>query len=426
MKTPKNTIFKDIETMKNIILYYAERYTRRCYKKMKKRLGVMVLSFAIFTGLCLSCSAESSKGKKKIKEKSAIELAKQMGAGWILGNTLDATGNGDSVNSEISWGQPKTTKAMIDGIAAAGYKTIRIPVSWANHMDDYTYEISPDWMKRVKQIVDWAIEDGLYVIINSHHDCWTSPDPMDDCSGYYPNSTNYEESSYFLTEVWTQVGNVFNDEYDEHLIFETMNEPRLRGTSNEWYFDPNKKLCRDAAETLNKLNQDALDAIRATGGNNKKRFVGIPPLQASPDSALAVAFKMPKDIEEGRLFLSVHSYSPYRFAMESPGVTKYTPEMKAENEYMFRTLHKRFIEKGYGVYIGEYGAVNKNNLEDRLAWFTDYITDAKKYGIPCILWDNGYWEVKGTDYNEHFGFYDRKNQKWFFPEIQEAIIKAAE
>ncbi len=388
---------------------------------MKKKLGAMILSLSMIA--CLF--AGESKTKKPFKATSAIETAKLMGAGWCLGNTLEATGNGDSLNSEISWGQPKTTKAMIDGIAAAGYKTIRIPVSWANHMDDAYYEISDAWMKRVKQVVDWAIEDGLYVIINSHHDCWSSPDAMDACSGYYPNSTNYEESSYFLTEVWTQVGTVFNDEYDEHLIFETMNEPRLRGTSNEWWFNPSSKLCQDAAETLNKLNQDALDAIRATGGNNAKRFVGIPPLQASPDSALNPAFKMPKDKEEGRLFLSVHSYSPYKFAMESPGTTKYTTAMKNENANTFRRLNEKFIAKGYGVYLGEYGAVNKNNLEDRVAWFKDYITDAKKFGIPCILWDNGNWQVKGTDYNEHFGFYDRKNQKWFFPEIQKAIIDSA-
>ena len=362
--------------------------------------------------------------KKAFNATSAIETAKEMKTGWNLGNTLDATGT-KRINSETSWGQPKTTKEMIQGLAKSGIKTIRIPVSWHNHLIDSNYTIDPKWMARVKEITDWAIEEDMYVILNSHHDNNNSPAKMKAGNGYYPNTTNYEESKRFLENVWSQICLAFNNGYDEHLIFETMNEPRLVGTSHEWWFDKNASECQDAAETLNKLNQDVVNTIRSSGGNNEKRFIACPGLQASPDSALADAFVMPTDIESGRLMVSVHMYSPYKFAMESPGATKYTPQMSRENAMTFKRLADKFLANGYAVYIGEYGATNKNNLEDRVAWFHDFIKFTKAHGIPCLLWDNQVWEVKGKDYNEHFGYYNRSEQKWFFPEILDAIVEEA-
>lgn len=368
--------------------------------------------------------AVKDSGSKALGNTSAADLAVNMKNGWNLGNTFDATGS-KSMSSETSWGQPKTTKAMIDGLAASGIKTLRLPVSWSNHLIDKNYTIDPMWMNRVKEVVDWAVDDGMYVILNSHHDCWDKPALMPRASGYYPNTTNYYESARYLKNIWTQIGTAFNNGYDEHLVFETMNEPRLRGTSHEWWFDNNALECRDGADILNKLNQLALDTIRSTGGNNSKRVVSVPGLQASPDSAFAVAFQMPKDGDNGntRLMLSVHMYSPYNFAMESPGLTSYNDSMGQELARTFKKLHDNFITKGYGVYIGEYGATNKNNLEDRVNWFHAFLKFSRQFGMPCILWDNGVWEVKGNDYNEHYGYYNRNEQKWYFPEITKAIIE---
>ena len=404
-----------------------------------KKTNLMI--FALFLALMTACSAEpklkapetvfdkdnaiKDSGSKAFNSDSAIETVKAMKTGWNLGNTLDATGT-KRVTSETSWGQPKTTKAMIDGLAASGIKSIRIPVSWHNHIIDKNYTVDTKWMLRVKEIVDWAISDDMYVILNLHHDNGSSPAALKACEGFYPNSANYEESKRYLENVWTQICLAFNNGYDEHLVFETMNELRLVGTGHEWWFDPNAEECRDAAESLNKLNQVALNAIRASGGNNEKRFVACPGLQASPDSALAAAFKMPEDIESGRLIVSAHMYSPYRFAMESPGATKYTAGFRTENVNMFKRLNDTFIASGYAVYIGEYGATNKNNLDDRVAWFHDFIKYTRNYGISCFLWDNGVWKVSGNDYNEHYGFYDRNNQKWFFPEILDAIVEEAD
>jgi len=381
-------------------------------------VNVFAVEVEKFPTYFVEAAVLQDKGNKEFKGINAMETVKDMTVGWNLGNTLDAP-------TETGWGQPMTTKAMIDGLAASGIKTIRIPVSYSRHIDMNDYTIKGDWMARVKEIVDWAIEDGMYVIINSHHDCYASPKQMPKGRGYYPNSVNYEESATYLTNIWTQVCMTFNNGYDEHLIFETMNEPRLRGTGNEWWYDARNATCRDAAETLNKLNQVCVNTIRASGGNNQKRFIMCPGLQASPDSALASAFVMPDDDEPGKLILSVHMYSPYKFAMESPGETKFTAGHKGELGMMFNKLNNTFIKKGYPVVIGEMGATNKNNLEDRVAWTEYFITKSREFGMTSCLWDNGTWKVNGTDYNEHYGFYDRRQCKWFFPEITEAMVKTA-
>lgn len=362
-------------------------------------------------------------GSKPFNERKAIELVRDMKTGWNLGNTFDATAGGNSLSSEMSWGQPKTTKAMIDGLAASGIKTIRIPVSWSRHITDASYSISPAWMNRVKEVVDWAIEDGMYVVLNIHHDNYEKNAKMPKSAGFYPTDENYEESAKFVCNTWAQISLAFNNGYDEHLIFEVLNEPRLCGTSEEWYYNATSPKSISAMNNLNKLTQNILDVIRASGGNNKKRLVAIPSLQASPDSALASTFKMPQDYDgsKDRLIVSVHMYTPYNFAMESPGIKNYSESVKKEFTSMFKKLNDHFIANGYAVYIGEYGATNKNNLEDRVAWFHDFIKESRAYGMPCFLWDNGVWKVENEKYDEHYGYYNRNSQNWYFPEIIDAI-----
>ena len=371
--------------------------------------------------------AVKDEGQKEFSSITGFELTKDMRTGWNLGNTFDATGT-SGIGSEMSWGQPHTEKEMIDGLAKSGIKTIRIPVTWHNHISNKeTYTINTDWMKRVKTVVDWAIENDMYVIINIHHDDYDKETKMPKCSGIYPNSTNLVESQRYLYNIWGQIATAFNNGYDEHLIFETMNEPRPKGTPDEWWFSGSSRSI-DAARSLNQMNQTALDAIRATGGNNAKRFVMCPALAASEHAAASSLFKMPTDVERGRLILSIHAYSPYSFAMESPGARQFTAAHKTELVNLFNSLRDKFINNKYPVVIGEYGATNKNNLEDRIAWFDFYLRTAKDYGIPCCLWDNGVWEVpKGSsDYSEHYGYYNRKAQTWYFPEITKTIIEATE
>ena len=362
-------------------------------------------------------------GSKSFKNITAIELVRDMKTGWNLGNTLDATGGGKGLASEVSWGQPYTTKAMIDGLAASGIKTIRIPVSWSRHIVDNNYTIAPAWMNRVKEIVDWAIEDDMYVVLNIHHDNYEKNAKMPRNAGFYPTDENYEESARFVCNTWAQIALAFNNGYDEHLVFEVLNEPRLCGTSEEWYYNAVSPKSIKAMKNLNKLTQNILDVIRASGGNNKKRMVAIPSLQASPESALASTFKMPQDYDgsKDRLIVSVHMYTPYNFAMESPGIKDYSAKVENEFTSMFKKLNDHFIANGYAVYIGEYGATNKNNLDDRVKWFHAFIKNSRVYGMPCFLWDNAVWKIEDNKYDEHYGFYNRYNQTWYFPEIIEAI-----
>lgn len=368
-------------------------------------------------------AALKDAGSAAYEVRPQSEMLRDMGEGWNLGNTFDALGDG--LSSEVCWGQPMTTREMIDGIAKSGIKTIRIPVSWARHARKSDCTIDAKWMARVKEVVDWAIDDGLFVIINAHHDNAERPGAMRKGDGYYPNSANVDESMRFLLNVWTQIALAFNNGYGERLIFETMNEPRPRGTEIEWWNQPGDSRYKPCADALNKMNQTAVDAIRATGGNNSVRLVMCPALRASTESALTDAFRLPRDSAQGRLALSVHAYSPNNFAMASPGDRKFTAAHRAELESTFSRLNEKFVENGVGVIVGEYGATNKDNLDDRVAWFKAYMEITRQYNMPCCLWDNGAWQVTGSGsdrYSEKFGYYSRTKQEWFFPEILDAIV----
>ena len=358
------------------------------------------------------CIKDENEEIKPFSEKCAVQIASKMNPGWNLGNTLEADAS-TSVLSETSWGQPLTTQKMIEGLAKSGIRTIRIPITWSNHIIDKNYTIDPQWMTRVKQIVDWAIDAGLYVIINTHHDNADRARSIPYASGYYPNSKNYDESARFLKNVWAQISLAFNNSYDEHLIFETMNEPRLKGTVYEWKFNEKAPVCIDSAKILNKLNQLILDTIRSSGGNNQKRLVSVPALQADSEIACTPLFKLPSDSSPNRLILSVHLYTPYSFASDPQGTATYIPEMSAQNATTFATLNEKFIKTGCAVIVSEYGAINKNNLSHRIAWFQDFQTQAAQYKIPCCLWDNANPAT--------FGYYNRLSQTWYTPEILKVL-----
>lgn len=390
-----------------------------------------LISILLLTTLLSSVFAED---KKSTETYDATQIVTMMKFGWNLGNTLDALGGSwkKGLNTQTAWGQPLTTKEMIDGLAKSGVKTIRIPVSWSEHVIDKYYTIDPKWMARVKEIVTWAYENDMFIILNSHHDNFDQNKKIPAGKGvYYPSEENYEESKKFLTCLWKQISSHFID-FDYHLIFETLNEPRPRGTSNEWWYDQNSPVCKKYMGTLNKLNQDIVNTIRASGGNNTHRVIMVPSLAASPDAALSKDFRIPTDTVENRLAISVHMYTPYNFAMASPGDIKFTEAHQKELSTIFRKLYNKFVSAGTPVVIGEMGATNKNNLQDRINWFNFFITEARKNSIyTCCLWDNGVWEINEKDpkdkiYSEHYGYYNRTKQTWYFPELIKTAIKAME
>ena len=340
---------------------------------------------------------------------SAVEMAAVMKLGWNLGNTLDAIG-GEGLDTETSWGQPFVTKDQIEFIKKSGFTTIRIPVSWSNHVDADN-RIDPEWMSRVKEIVDYAHDSGLYIIINSHHDC----------DSYYPTEEKFEKSSKYLKDIWTQIADTFAD-YDKSLIFESMNEPRLKDTSIEWWFQSSDKTGTAAIETIVKLNQVFVDTVRENGkGNNGTRFLMVPSYAASTDFALHDSFVMPNDKVDGKLIVSIHAYTPYDFAMNKKGYKDWDGSKKNELGFMKR-LDKKFTQNGYGVVIGEFGATNKGNIDSRVAWAKDYTSLAASLGIPCILWDNGGILVG----EENFGMVNRRELSVYFPELLDALLSGYE
>ena len=352
-----------------------------------------------------SDKSKATEDTVKDTASDAVERAAEMKLGWNLGNTLDAT-SGEGLDSETSWGQPAVTKELIAYIKESGFSTIRIPVSWSNHVDENN-RIDPEWMKRVKEVVDYAHGCGLYIIINSHHDC----------DRYYPTEERFKESSEFLKDIWTQIADTFAD-YDDTLIFESMNEPRLKGTGKEWWFQSSDKQGTAAIETIVKLNQVFVDTVRSSGkGNNGTRFLMVPSYAASADFALHDSFVMPEDTVDGRLIASIHAYTPYDFTMNSRGYKEWDGSKKKELNFM-KKLDKKFTQNGYGVVIGEFGATNKDNMDDRVAWAKDYSELAASLGISCILWDNGGTQVG----EENFGMINRNRLKVYYPELLDALF----
>ena len=288
---------------------------------------------------------------------------------------------------------------------------------------DFDYDIDSKWMNRVKQIVDWAYEEDMYVIMNIHHDNCTK-DNFKNAIGFYPSEECKDESIKYITRVWEQVSETFKD-YDEKLVFEILNEPRLQGDEHEWNYNSSCSTCKEAMNSLNEFNQNALDTIRASGGNNANRLVMVPSIAASPDAAFNSDFKLPIDSAENALALSVHMYTPYPFAMGVPGGETFTSGDKGTLDYYFNKLNDKFVSKGIPVVIGEMGATNKDNLKDREAWFDYFNNGARKYGMTACVWDNGSWDVSDGKYKEKYGYYNRIKQEWYFPTLMEKAIAAS-
>ena len=371
-----------------------------------------------------SCTSTSSSSSSSAAPESGNALVSAMKIGWNLGNTLDAFDDGKNlgVNSELCWGQPLTTQDMFQNLAASGIKTVRIPITWHNHIVGDGYTIDEAWLARCKQIVDWALEAGLYVIINVHHDTAETASVRYG-QGYYPAEQSKEESLAFLKGVWKQIAATFNNGYDNHLLFEVFNEPRLRGHEREWWYDENNADCVAAADIVREYEEACISTIRKSGGKNASRFILVPAYVASPDAALNDAFKMPADSAKNRLILSVHMYTPWSFAGEDPGERLFSKEARKNISDTFDRLYEKFVKKGTAVIVTECGATNKDNPSHREAWFRHFFESAKKNGISAIMWDNGSYMVEETgNYSEHFGYYRRTQGTWYFPALLQAAL----
>lgn len=325
---------------------------------------------------------------------SAKDLVAQMKVGWDLGNTMDATG-GSGIDAETSWGNITTTKMMIDAVKNAGFNVFRLPVSWGTHLDE-NYNVDPAWMDRVQEIVNYGIDNDMFVILNTHHEEW-----------YMPVESDVDEDLKELEALWTQIAERFKG-YNEKLIFEGVNEPRLRGDGAEWTGTT------ESREIVNKYAKTFVETVRATGGNNADRCLMVTPYAASSSATNMQALEIPEDSD--KIIVSIHAYLPYSFALDTAGTDVYDPNDKSIPD-LFENIKYYFLDNDIPVIIGEFGSVNKMNDEDRIKCVTDYLTTAKEYGVPCVWWDNGTRVGDG----ENFGLLDRTDCTWYFPGIMEAI-----
>ena len=325
---------------------------------------------------------------------SQDEIVLDMGAGWNLGNQME--GNNNGTPSETAWCSTKVTAALLQAVADAGFKTVRIPCSYLSKIGsapDYT--INSAWLNRINEVVDYAIDAGLYVIINVHGDGYhtvTGGWLLVDAEDQDTIRAKYEK-------VWEQIATKFKD-YDEHLIFESMNEV-FDGT----YSTPPAA----SYANLNTLNQIFVDTVRQTGGNNAKRWLLVPGWNTNIDYTVgSYGFEIPTDnyrdssVSENRLMISVHYYDPWEFALrEDTIVTQWgsiaTNSSKVASwggeSYMksqIKKLYTTFTSKGYPVIIGEYGTVDKDNDTYRAYYAKMLCTYAKQYGCVPVLWDNAW------------------------------------
>ena len=369
---------------------------------MKKRfLHLFSLMLAVLMLIpCVGSAEETEAVDNGVMREglTALEATRLMGNGINLGNTMEACDNnvGIKTNTPLSyethWGQPKTTQAMIDGMKAAGFDTIRIPVAWmtnATHLYEGDYTIDADYMDRVEEVVCYARKAGMYVIINDHWD-----------GGWYGmfGSESAETRALAMEAykgMWQQIAERFRD-YSDYLIFESANE-ELGGR-----FDENSPLyCSDSVVTYltdderyaltNEINQTFVDVVRATGGNNATRFLLIAGYSTDINQTCDDRFQMPKDTVDSKLMVSVHYYDPWSYCGASSAVSATKWGKVSDYEYLDQQLAKmtKFTEAGYGVVIGEYGALPcSDGLKDNtLAYHTAFLDACTKYDLTNCLWD---------------------------------------
>jgi endoglucanase len=402
---------------------------------LKKRV-LIVLSAVMVLFLAGCTPAEETPAPGTVPEGfsavSAVDWVAGIRIGWNLGNTFDTYGDDNGFSwlggglyanttvyeMETAWGNPITTRENIDAIHGAGFNAIRIPVTWHKAVDK-EYVIREDWMARVKRIVDYAMDNEMKVIVNTHHDN----------SIFRLRDRFMDDSKIALERIWTQIAYTFKD-YNERLIFEGLNEPRTLGTPGEWSGGTVEE-----RNNLNILNQIFVDTVRSTGGNNAYRVLMIPTYAASSSAAALRALEIPEDSAEGKIIVSLHLYAPWEFALRTgaEGVrTQWSRENPSDTQPITAPLnlaYELFVSNGIPVIFDEMGALNRGYEEVRAEWAEFYVSHARSLGIPCFWWDNGeYWpsSQRAWGWDETFGLLNRRTNEFAHPLIVAALMRAAE
>lgn len=373
-----------------------------------KKLISLVLAAAVSVSAafpCISFAVSKTDDGTVRGSLTSAELVKDMGFGWNLGDTLDvcnADRDGDGrldessdIVDETLWGNPRATQELFNQLKSDGIRSVRIPVTWRDHMGaapDYT--VDEEWMNRVQEVVNYARNAGMYVIINIHHDGGGDPDFG---AWICHASSNYDTFIQKYKALWSQIAERFKD-YSDYLIFESMNEVGFDDLYNS------NKI--DAYNLLNKINQEFVNLIRASGGNNDKRHLLIAGYWTDIAKTCSSYYKMPND-PENRCILSVHYYTPWQFCTTNIQSTWGTAYEVNQMKSLIKKLDTTFVSKGTPVIIGEYAA-SGSDLNSCVLFIKTLNELCHGYGIATFLWDNG-------------GQVDRNTYKWRTPVFLNAI-----
>lgn len=358
-----------------------------------KKLTVLFISL-----LAVLASCEAQEKKQRPMDNEAVQFGMSLGIGWNLGNQFDA--HYDGCSYEEGWGNKAATQQTFNALKKAGFRSVRIPVTWMGHIGNApTYTIEKGWLDRVAEVVGYAKKAGLKVIINIHHDGFAASDTPS--KGYHwidlPAAVKDEEVNQRikqeLTMVWLQIGKRFVNEGD-YLIFETLNEIQDGG----WGGGANRTDGGAQYRVLNEWNQVCVNAIRAAGGQNETRYIGVPGYVCNPDLTVE-NLVLPEDVVPDRLMVAVHSYDPWDYAgaaaVQEWGHTGVDVVPGAgEDAYvgMLNRLYNMYIRRGIPVYFGEFGAVRRASQADeqfRLYYFRYVCKAMRDRRISALYWDNG-------------------------------------
>lgn len=357
----------------------------------------------------------------------ARELAKRLGWGWNLGNHFDTSSGEDGKPSNF-WDNATPTQQLYTNLKSAGASTVRICVTWGNYQTGSPWIIDASYMALVKKNVEWAEAAGLNVILNMHHDeYWMN---IKDAAG---NNIINDQIKDRITKTWTQIAEAFKDKGD-FLFFETFNEVQ----DGQWGWGANRTDGGKQYRTLNEWNQTAVDAIRATGGNNATRWIGVPGYASNPAFVIENTFILPTD-PANHIMVSVHYYDPSNFTLtpeNSDGKSEWGHTAAAgkfvegsNEEHVvstFEALYNKFIANNIPVYIGEYGCVMHKDSRSNLFrnYYLEYVCRAAHtYGMPLCIWDNN---IVGGG-NEHHGYFNHNNGEYLngLQSLVQTMIQAA-
>lgn len=381
-------------------------------KQTKKYLGAALLAgFLLAAVACTSSSAEDGRRVRipapALNEpealsagSAALEFIQDAKIGWNLGNSFDAWTNG--VSSETVWGNPRTTQALLNAVAAQGFGAVRIPITWMGHISAGPgYAVETAWLARVAEVVKYAHNAGLKVIINVHHDGADSAHWLS-INKALANAAGRKGVEQKFEALWLQIAGYFKN-HGDYLLFEGMNEihdgtwgdggPAHWAMVNEW-------------------NQIFVNAVRSTGGNNVARFLVIPGYVTRPNLTVA-HLQLPEDSAQDRLVVTIHYYDPYEFAIAGtihkwgeavPAAERNPWGQEDQARYTFESVKERFVDEGIPVIIGEYGAVRQQGYDPYRKYYMEYVTKAARdAGMVPFYWDNGAADSGG----ENFGLFNR-------------------